>query len=556
MSLSKKAGLFFASAVLVFCFAAAGMFFSCDNSSSDPIPIALKKTSDWLFLFYYDADDDVLNDDIYGNMRDIECALCSMRNPDGSPKAGYPSVTALVLWDGVDNAHKGPQKYIHSDGALYELGPDYNLAYIGLTEENHYNVGVTVLKGRTDLGDKFVMGPNTIDWTAMARASGLLEKEPNMASGKTLENFLKWAKARYDAPNVVLCLSDHGSGPYNETGAGVSGNSTHVGASLCTDVTNGNDKMLNCKSVKDALAAAGYKGDQKPKVLWNDVCLQSNAEVLWNYAGCADYFVTSADISFSQDMVRIFTSFFKGMTPRDFGKIVVSAYHQRYHANPIDCPKDEATAIVKRASGYSVYTNTFLSLDETKAVNLRNAVDAFADALLTLKAGDENAFKKAYGNYVDQDPRNYAGCKGLAYRGVYAHLSDLGCLALDVKNDPSLASVHAAADALLTLLKHDDDNLIVYAWGGRRAYEENNPIDGKWKSASPNQLYLTGGVDYISGKTITVDRTEDVFGLTIVGCSVYAAPDEADYDVVRNYNEWTGFSSKWGQVINAWFAFY
>ena len=46
-------------------------FFSCDNSSGNPtVPPVSKKTSDWLFLFYFDADDDVLNDDISKNIRD------------------------------------------------------------------------------------------------------------------------------------------------------------------------------------------------------------------------------------------------------------------------------------------------------------------------------------------------------------------------------------------------------------------------------------------------------------------------------------------------------
>ncbi|MBP5447291.1 MAG: hypothetical protein J6X95_04225, partial [Treponema sp.] len=118
----------------------AAFFFSCSNSSGgSSLP---KKTSDWLFLFYFDADDDVLNDDMYKNIREIEYALSQMRKPDGSPSGNYPSVTALVLWDGISEALKKEQKFIHPDGALYELGADYNLDYTSYGGENKYKLGV------------------------------------------------------------------------------------------------------------------------------------------------------------------------------------------------------------------------------------------------------------------------------------------------------------------------------------------------------------------------------------------------------------------------------
>ena len=281
------------AAFLALLFGASFAFVSCSNSSDNSSLLAAwlayqggqKKSSDWLFLLYFDADDDVLNDDMYKNIREIEYALSQMRNSDGTPKENYPSVTALVLWDGISEALKKEQKFIHPDGALYELGADYNLDYTSYGGENKYNLGVVSLKGKGDLGDKFIVGSNTIDWTAQARAEGYLDVEPNMGDCKTLERFLKWAKSRYDAANVVLCLGDHGAGPYKETYA----DTTSVSKSLCSDKTNGGERDLSCKNIKDALAAAGYVGSQRPKILLNDVCLQSSAEILWNYRGYADY---------------------------------------------------------------------------------------------------------------------------------------------------------------------------------------------------------------------------------------------------------------------------
>ncbi len=521
------------AAFLALLFGASFAFVSCSNSSDNSSLLAAwlasqggqKKSSDWLFLLYFDADDDVLNDDMYKNIREIEYALSQMRNSDGTPKENYPSVTALVLWDGISEALKKEQKFIHPDGALYELGADYNLDYTSYGGENKYNLGVVSLKGKSDLGDKFIVGSNTIDWTAQARAEGYLDVEPNMGDCKTLERFLKWAKSRYDATNVVLCLGDHGAGPYKETYA----DTTSVSKSLCSDKTNGGERDLSCKNIKDALAAAGYAGSQRPKILWNDVCLQSSAEILWNYRGYADYLLASPNLSVSQEFVRIMTSMGKGSSPIDFGKIVVSAYHQRYYEDPQECPKNEADAKNRRASGYSLFTFSLLSLDEQKVLALKNAVDDFSDALLELKNGDAQKkalFQKVFDDYVDQDPNDYSKCKGLAYHGTYAFLSDLGDLALSVKNESSLSS---SAGALLALLQHGDDNLIVYAWAGKKAGAENIP---NWGSVSDKQLYLTA----------------------IASSAVY--PDDPKNDILPNYYEWTGFSAKWGDVIKAWKAYY
>ncbi len=530
-------------------FLTALLFVSCSNSAGGSSPA--KKASDWLFLLYFDADDDILNDDIYKNMREIEYALSQMRKADGSPKDNCPSVTALVLWDGYSEAEakKKGHKFIHPDGALFELGADYNLDYDSYGGENRYQLGVVKLKGKDDLGDTFIVGSNTIDWTAQARAEGSLDVEPNMGDYKTLERFLKWAKKRYDATNVVLCLDDHGSGAYKETYE----DTTAVSKSLCSDKSDDSGRDLSCKNIKDALAAAGYVGSQRPKILWNDVCFQSCAEILWNYRGSADYLLASPNLSVSQEFVRIMTSIGKGSAPIDFGKIVVSAYHQRYYAEPQECPKSEADAKNRRASGYSLFTFSFLSLDEKKAEKLKNAIDDFAAALLELKNGGAQGqalFKKVFVDYVDQDTADYSKCKGLSYQGTYAFLSDLGDLALRIKLDTQLSALHSSAEALLALLQHGDDNLILYAWAGKMAGTETIP---SWSNVTQKQLYLTGGYDYISGDTLSVEREEDVYGLTIAGCAV--SPN-TESDITENYEKWVDFSSRWGDVIKAWKAYY
>ncbi|MBR3542126.1 MAG: hypothetical protein IKN82_00340 [Treponema sp.] len=519
--------------------------FSCSNSSGSPaVPVPPQtKSSDWLFLFYFDADDSVINDDLYKNIRDIECAFAKTRNADGSPKAGYPSVTALVLWDGISEEKKGNQKYIHPDGALYEIGADYSLAYVPQSG-NEFGAGYVTL------GDGFSVGPNTKDLTA--QAAGWLPKEPAMSDPATLTNFLKWAKTRYSAPNVVVCLQDHGAGTHKETYT--DSNASMISSSLCSDASEDTDRLLTCKNITDALSAAGYTGADKPKILWNDLCLQATAEILWNYKGCADYYCASANVSCMPDYYGVFTNIKSGMTALDVGKVIVSAYMHRYYKEPIDQPGDAESAINSRSSGCSVYTSSFMSLDMQKALALKDGVDKLSDELLKIKDSDANLFNSIYTNYIAQDVDSLANCKGLAYCGTFAWLNDLGWLCVDIAKDNGLPDgAKESASSLFELLKNGDDKLIIYSWGGRRVLK--NAQDGySWGETYDDQLYLTGKKDFISQKDVATVEETCAYGLSIVGSNWTNATEQNN--PIFHYVDWTGFSESWGKVIKAWWDLY
>ena len=550
--------------------AAALALFSCSNSSSSPQPQqtsqqpqqpqetqqpqqqTAKKTSDWLFLFYFDADDGRINDDLYKNIRDIECAFAQTKNADGTMKDGYASVTALVLWDGINDALKNQnQKYIHADGALYEIGPDSSLVY---DSQSHYITDAS-------LGDTFKIGPNTKDLTESAR--DWLPQEPNMADPQTFTNFLKWAKGKYSAQNVVVCLQDHGSGTGKETykdskaGSrdGVSGNAM-ISAMLCSDATNGENRMLTCRNITEALAEAGYTGADKPKILWNDLCLQATAEILWNYKGCADYYCASSNESWMPDYYGFFVNLKNGMSVVDVGKTMVSAYRARYSLKPTMPSADsDQDAQNSRASCYLTYTLSFMSLDETKVKALKDGVDSLADSLLAIKEGgqtvtngSETLFNAVYTSFVKQDKTSLANCKGMTFNGSDFWLNDLGCLCQQIAGDDQFSAAQQSANNLLNLLKNGDDKLIVYAWGGKRVLDENF---GGAQSVSDKELYLTGQSDFIAKDTVPVLNANDYYGLTIVGSSKYT-DDTTGKNLVVCYDDWAGFSSKWAQVINAW----
>ena len=524
--------------VAAFAALCALALFSCSNSSDSP-----NTNDDWLFLFYFDADDSYINDDLYKNIRDIECAFAKTRNADGSPKAGYPSVTALVLWDGISEEKKGNQKYIHPDGALYEIGADYSLAYVPQSG-NEFDSGYVTL------GDGFSVGPNTKDLTEQAR--GWLPKEPAMSDPATLTNFLKWAKARYSASNVVVCLQDHGAGTHKETYT--DSNASMISSSLCSDASDDTDRLLTCKNITDALSAAGYTGADKPKILWNDLCLQATAEILWNYKGCADYYCASANVSCMPDYYGVFTNIKSGMTALDVGKVIVSAYMHRYYKEPIYQPADADSAINSRSSGCSVYTSSFMSLDPQKALALKDGVDKLSDELLKIKDSDANLFNSIYTNYIAQDVDSLENCKGLAYCGTFAWLNDLGWLCVDIANDNGLPDgAKKSALSLFELLKNGDDKLIIYSWGGRRVLK--NGTDGySWGDTTIAQLYLTGNKDFISQKTVATVEETCAYGLSIVGSKWTNATEQNN--PIFHYVDWTGFSESWGKVIKAWWDLY
>lgn len=510
------------------------LFFSCknspDNTSQTPPQV---KESDWLFLCYFDADGNV-NDDLYTNIKDIECAFAQTRNADGSPKEGYPSVTVLLLWDGVSEENKGDQIYLHPDGALYEIGADYTLKYEP-KEGNEYGAGFLKLE------EGFSVGANTKDLTS--QAGDWLLKEPDMSDPATLTNFLKWAKERYSSPNVVICIQDHGKGTEKETYT----NSTDLSRTVCADDTSGTDRTLTCKNIKNALNDAGWTGKDKPKILWEDLCLQAASEIIWNCRGCADYYCSSPNISWMPDYYGVFTNIKSGMSALDLGKVIVSTYLHRYYGEPMQYPQSKEDAMWQRASGGSMFTYSFLSLDSEKVEELQAGVENLAKDLLGIKEKDLLLFNSVYEKYVKQDYRILENCKGLAYPGSVAWLNDLGRLCFDIVSDKKLSSAHDSAQELLDLLENGDDKLIIYAWGGILATKEKT--DG-WGEVLDSQLYLTGKKDYLSQKSIDTVEESEFYGLTIVGSVRDFFPEY--YNIALHYDDWTGFSESWGKVIRAW----
>ena len=589
--------------------------FGCKHpDESDPNDWVTK--SDWLFLFYFDADNN-LNDEIYANMRQAEYALSLLRNPDGTAKEGCPTVTMVALWDGESktDAQEYGNRYLHPAGAVYELGADYDLDYY-VDEDNKFQAGIVYDKklfnpdsldsfsesdffSNFDLfatpalfGDKFKVGANTIDRTELA---SWLISEPKMGDVSTLTNFLTWAKSHYSATHVVLCLGDHGAG----TGKEQYTNTSASARTLCADDSSlDSERMLSTKNIRDALTKSGYTGACALDLLWMDVCLQSTVEIAYDLRGTASYLLASSNLSVSQEYSHAFKNLTTETTPLDFGKIMVSNY---YHANYAETmPFDDD---LPKTSGGSLFTQTLIDLDSAKLEAVKSAVDDLADALLSLKETDADRFNSVYEILLSQNTLDFSECTGLSYAGTYAILSDIGYFTDGILSQFSdQTGVCEAARSLQTALDTSQNGAIVYAYGSRRALS----VDGS--DVTENQMYMTGKTDFLTNETVEAELSASYYGLTIetqnaeseesvmamiamyikeltdeeptsttfyglceefknaLVVSGYCSDKEAvlliaelknqlgAIDYVSHYEDYTGFSDKWASVIAAWYV--
>lgn len=464
-----------------------------------------KKTSDWLILSYLDADNN-LNDSLYDDLVNEQRGLAKIAETEGAP-----SVRILALWDGEaeEEVRTDRNTRIHPNGALYELG--------AMDETTYQNLNSGMAKG-------FVVSANTSDLTSSV---SWLKTEPDMSDVDTLKAFLSWANKYYSATNVVLLLSDHGAGTEYETySGGIKGyynDSRTASRSLCSDETNGGG-VLTALDVKNAISASGLSVN----VIWQDCCLQGNAETAYGLAGSADYLVTSANLSYSNDHYSVISSLAdSSSTPLSFAKAVVKAYAE-YHENTVM----EETKY--RASFDTVLTQAVYNLSRTKQTALYSAIGSLASALIA-----DSAASNVYANYVAQDGSSLANCKGMAYGGSYVYLNDIGYFSQNLASDSTVtANTRTAAQNVITAL----GNIIECSWLGKQSASDSSP-------------YYVRNLDGYTGQ----HDSEGIYGLTIAtqikpDCCKSDGTEYSGFPLYSYYSELTGYSDKWGELLKVWYA--
>jgi clostripain len=237
-------------------------------------PQAGAKTGSWTVMLYQDADDQVLEQDVFTDFNEAE-------------KVGSTDqVNIVAQLDRYNGAFAG-------DGNWTTTRRYY------LTQDN--------------------------DLTAI-HSKVLAEGEVNMSDPATLVDFATWAIKNYPADHYVLVLSDHGMGwPGGWTDPTGSNNSERAPIAQVV----GNAMYLD--QVDDALGQIRQQtGLDKFDIVGMDACLMSQLEVLSTLEPHARYAITSEETE--PALGWAYTAFLQalvqnpGMSPADLSKLVVQSY--------------------------------------------------------------------------------------------------------------------------------------------------------------------------------------------------------------------------------------
>ncbi|GIK71184.1 MAG: hypothetical protein BroJett021_01720 [Chloroflexota bacterium] len=242
------------------------------NASGDP-------GQTWLIMLYQDADDKILEKDIFIDLNEAE-------------RVGSNDQVRIVSqidryrggFDGDGNWHGARRYYVTRDDDLMRLGSE-------LIE---------------DLG------------------------EVNMANGDTLVDFVKWAVASYPSDKYVLILSDHGMGWPGGWSDPDPGNDRSR-ASVRAPIVDALGNQMFLAEIDDALARARTEtGIDKFELIGMDACLMGHIEVLSALAEHANYAVLSQETE--PALGWAYASFLSalqqnpGIDGGQLGQVIVSSY--------------------------------------------------------------------------------------------------------------------------------------------------------------------------------------------------------------------------------------
>ncbi|HAJ35029.1 MAG TPA: hypothetical protein DCL15_04990 [Chloroflexi bacterium] len=198
----------------------------------------------WLIMLYQDADDKILEKDIFIDLNEAERVGSSAQVQIVSQIDRYRGG-----FDGDGDWHGARRYYVTQDDNLARLGSK-------LVE---------------DLG------------------------EVNMASGDTLVDFVTWAVSNYPADKYVLILSDHGMGwpgGWSDPNPGRDGGGADVSAPIAQALGN----QMYLSEIDDALRRArAATGIDKFELVGMDACLMGHLEVINALAEHANFAVLSQE---------------------------------------------------------------------------------------------------------------------------------------------------------------------------------------------------------------------------------------------------------------------
>lgn len=553
--------------------------------------LGTQKESDWLVVMYMDGDNN-LNDPIFLDMNEVEYGLWYIRNTDDSPDSSHDSVNAVALWDGVvsytglndagEEVTKTPQ--IGKSGTyIYELGRDSGNV-ITYTSSS----GCVLSSNTKNLS-------HTASWLRegiSTDSSGDIHGELNMGDKQTLINFLNWVNAHYTAnKGVILQFSNHGAGPRSVRFVQTpDGRTLKIGGedgrrALCQDLTSSN-ALLKTKDVSDALSAAGYGPSNKAAMILMDVCLGSSLEDAYQFKNYANYLAASPNNipGMGLDYNKLMRAFSKNTTIEEVGKKIVSDYKTQYG--------NDTTTWNKYANdfGYTSYSSmpstlkenmewfgdegftTFTITDLSKVADVKSAVDALCDVLLSNEGKAKDIYVNANGyasttttttteKYVTYLGKHHANIVPfilslspasspfngiddyLYYQGTYTWLYDIGYIAKKMKDisagdGSSNANAWPELNSAATNVINKLDAAIKYSWRDS-------------KVALNSDFYTR-----IDSRP-TLPEFDHYLGLSICGANIATNGTSLTQGSAPGFYKTDlafGTDSKWGDLLIYWFG--
>jgi hypothetical protein len=358
----------------------------------------------WTVLFYMDADDEVLEEDIITDLNEAERV------------GSTDEVNLVVQIDRYKGGFKGDGNWTNT--RRYYLTQDDDLEK-------------TASPVLSDLG------------------------EVNMADANTLADFAIWGIKNYPAEHYVLVLSDHGAGwPGGWTDADPGSKPSKRES---TPLSEAFGEMIYLNDLDGALKRIQKEtGQEKFDLIGFDACLMAQVEVLAAVEPYANYTVFSEETEPS--MGWAYTAFLTElvnnpeMPTAELAKSIVKSYIEKDQLVVDDKARQK---YVERTYEESKMSASEVSKQELKGVTL-TAVDLSASAEL-FEAID--ALVQAMPQMPQKQiaaSRRYA----LTFENVFAETSsngnpyiDLGSFVKVLKNESKVKAVDDAADQVLAALK-------------------------------------------------------------------------------------------------------
>ncbi len=379
------------------------------GSNSEP-PEVGEGDETWLVMMYQDADDKILEQDIYLDLNEAERIGSS------------PNVHLVSQVDRYKAGYSGDGNWSTTKRYYLTYDPDLNRV-------NSEEI--------MDLG------------------------ELNMASGDTLVDFATWAIETYPADNYVLIMSDHGMGwpgGWLDPAPGGRGPDNVALAQSTGD-------QIFLMELDEALGEIRQRtGIDKFELIGMDACLMAHVEVFDALAPHANYAVASQEVE--PALGWAYTGFLAELLAdpdvdgASLGKSIVSTYIDEDQRITDDAAREEWVGRGAFGAPSPDQLSKQLSDDITlTAVDLRQmpqVIDSLNNLAYVLQGDSQRGVAEA---------RNYAQSFTSVFgRSVPASYLDLGNLAGLIKNNTRDPEVGQAVDELLASI----DNAVVAERHGKK----------------------------------------------------------------------------------------